>query len=116
MVNTVPVDGYGADRAGRAEVLARSAADALLLVDRRDSWALIVPGILPYHADRSDRAVAGAVAAPDSVTVDNAEVVVHARSTHFPVRLFLRGNLQNSSRRAYLGTFHALRTAVALLE
>ena len=49
MMNTVPIDGDGAYRAGRAEILARSAADALLLVDRRDPWALLVIRILPDH-------------------------------------------------------------------
>lgn len=116
MMNTVPIDGDGAYRAGRAEILARSAADALLLVDRRDPWALLVIRILPDHPDRSDRAVVGTVSAADPVTVHDTEVIVHAGSADLPFGFLLRSDLKDGSSRADLGAFHAFRTAVAFLK
>ena len=116
MVDTIPVDGDGADRTGRAEVLARAAADALLLVDRRNPEALLVIRILFDHLDGAHRAVAGAVAAVYPVSVDHTKVVVNAGCADFPIGLFLRGDLQDRPGRTYLRTFHAFRTAIAPLE
>ena len=116
VMNFVPIDGDGADRAGRAEVLARSASDALLLVDRRNPEALLVIRILFYHLDGTHRAVTRAVAAVYPVPVDHAKVVVNAGCTDFPIGLLFRCDFQYRSGRADLRAFHAFRAAVALFK
>ena len=63
MVNLVSVYSDGAYRAGGAEILASSAADAFLFLDRGDHYSLAVFPDFLNHLDGSDRAVAGAVAA-----------------------------------------------------
>ena len=72
----------GTERPCRAEVLARSATDAPLLVHGRDHQRFRVVRILAYKSDGTGRAVAGAVAAFDIVRVDHAAVEVHHCMTY----------------------------------
>ena len=73
----VSFDMDGTERPCRAEVLARSATDAPLLVHGRDHQRFRVVRILAYKVDGTGRAVAGAVAAFHSVSVHYAVVEVY---------------------------------------
>ena len=64
------------ERSCRAEVFTCSATDTSLLIYGRNHQRLRVVRILSYHLDRTGRAVAGTVAAADSVGVHYAVVEI----------------------------------------
>ena len=117
MVNLVSVYSDGAYRAGGTEILASSATDAFLFLNRGDHDSLAVFPDFLNHLDGSDRAVAGAVAALIDFTVINeAEPRGDAGCSDFPLGLLLGSDFQYRSGGAYFRTFDTLGAAIASLE
>ena len=104
-----------AERSGRAEVLAGTAADAFVLVHSRHLhlavWSFIV-----HHLDGTSGAVACAVAATDAVGQHNAIVFDPYGVTHVDVGLFLTGNGHDGTGRADLAAACAFGATVAALK
>ena len=88
MVHFVSFHVNCAERSGRAEVLAGTAADASVLVDGRHLylaiWAFIV-----YHLDGTSGAVSCAVAATDAIGQYDTVVFDPYGMTYMDVGLFL---------------------------
>ena len=102
----------GTERAGGTEVLAGTAADTPLGIDRRHG---VCTAVDMYHSDRPRRAMAGTVAALDTV---GKRHTVLAHPYGMP---YLRGGLvlacdgTDSACGAYLAATGALGAAVAAL-
>ena len=123
-VHLVAFHVYGRERTRWAEVLARSASDAHLLVDNGNHQAcfllvlvlfLLCLGIERHHGDGAHRAVARAVAA--GLSVGDGHTVLsypHGVTDVYGCLLGACGEL-DGTRRTHLRAACALRTAVAAL-
>ena len=97
-----------AERSGRAEVLAGTAADALALVYGRHLMAIIV-----NHQDGFCRAVSGTVAARYAIGEHNTVFLDPHRMTSMDGSLFFSRNGLDGSRRADLTALCTFRAAIA---
>ena len=115
MVHFVSFNVDGAERAGRAEVLAGTAADTFVLVHGRHlysaAWTFVV-----YHLDGSSRAMACAVATTDVIGQHNAILLDPHGMTYMDASLFLSGNGLDGTGMADLAAAGAFGTAVAALK
>ncbi len=92
----------GAERTRRAEELALAAAYATVLDDTRDACAARVGRILGNHRDRPCRAMCGAIAAADTVSVHDTEVVVDDCVADMDHGLLLRSDRKDGAGRTDL--------------
>ena len=104
-----------AKRSGRAEVLAGTAAYAFVLVHSRHLYLAIWAFVI-HHLDSSSGAMAGAVAAADTVGQHHAVILDPNGMTHVDVSLFLTGDGLDGTGRADLAATCAFGTAVAALK
>ena len=115
MMHLIPFYVYRAERSGRAEVLAGTAADALVLVNSRNLHCA-VRAFVVYHLDSSCRAVTCAVAAADAVGQHHAIVLDPHGMPHMDICLLLTGNGLDGTGRADLAAAGAFGTAIAALK
>ena len=115
MVHFIPFHINCAERSGRAEVLAGTAAYALVLVNSRNLHCA-VRAFVVYHLDSSCRAVTCAVAAADAIGEHYAIFLDPNGVTHVDVGLFLTGNGLDGTGRADLAAAGAFGTAIAALK
>ena len=115
MVHFVSFHVNCAERSGRAEVLAGTAADAFVLVHSRHLhlavWSFIV-----YHLDGTSGAMTCAVAAADAVGQYHAVLLDPNGMSDMDVGLFLTGNGLDGTSRADLAATCAFGAAVAALK
>ena len=104
-----------AERTGRAEVLAGTTADALVLVHGRHLYCA-VRAFVVYHLDGSRRAVTCAVAAADAIGQHHTIVLDPYGMTHMDVCLLLTGNGLNGTSRADLAAAGAFGATIAVLK
>ncbi len=115
MVHFVSFNVDGAERAGRAEVLAGTAADTFVLVDGRHLH-LAVRAFIVYHLDGTSGAMTCAVAATDAVGQHHAVLLDPYGVTHMDAGLFLTGNGLDGTSRADLAATGAFGATVAALK
>ena len=106
----------GADRTGRAEILALAAADTAVLDDTGDERRLAVALDLADHRDGPCRAMRRAGAAVDSVGIGDTEIVVHDRAADVDHRLLLLCDGKDGSGGTDLRAVRTLRTAETAVE
>ena len=114
-MHLVPFHKNRAEWAGGAEVLAGTAAYALVLVNSRNLHCA-VRAFVVYHLDSSCRAVTCAVAAADTVGQHHAIVLDPYGISHMDICLLLTGNGLDGTGRADLAAAGAFGTAVAALK
>ena len=115
MMHLIPFYVYRAERSGRAEVLAGTAAYAFVLVHGRHLHCA-VRAIVVNHLDSSCRAVTCAVAAADAVGQHHAIVLDPYGMPHMDICLLLTGNGLYGTGRADLAAAGAFGTAIAALK
>ena len=115
-VGFVAFDVDGAERAGRAEVFAGAAADALFFVYDRDQRRILVGRILSDHYYCPGRAMTGAVPAGYTVRIHDTILIYHDCVACLDRGFFLDGHGRYGIRRADIGTFRAFRPAPASFE
>lgn len=103
-----------AERSGRAEVLASTAADACLSVDDRNARSIGSVGRF-HHLNGAHRAVAGAVSAFDTIGERDTVVTYPHGVSDLYGRLVSTVDPDNGTGRADLGASGAFRPAVATL-
>ena len=104
-----------AERAGRAEVLAGTTADAFVFVDGGHLYRSVRSFVI-NHLDGSCGAVAGAVAARYAVSQDHAVVLHPNGMADMDGGLFLARDGLDCTGRAYLAAPCAFGTAIAALK
>ena len=104
-----------AERAGRAEVLAGTAADAAVLVHSRHFhravWTFVV-----HHLDGSRRAVAFAVAAADAIGQHHAVFFHPDGVADMDACLFFSCDGFDGSSRTHLAASRTFRTTIAAFK
>ena len=106
----------GADRTGRAEILALAAADAAFLDYARDERGLIVSLHLADHRNGSHRAMRGTCSATHAFRIRNTQVVIDGSAADVDHGFFFLGNRENGTGGTDLRAVGALRTAEAAVE
>ena len=104
-----------AERSGRAEVLAGTAADAFVLVHSRHLYLAIWAFVI-HHLDSSSGAMSCTVAAADAVGQHHAVLLDPNGMTHMDVGLFLTGDGLDGTGRADLAAAGAFGATVAALK
>ena len=115
MVHLIPLHVNRAERSGRAEVFAGTAADASVFVHGRHLH-LSVRAFVVYHLDGSRRAVTGAVAAADAVGEHHAVLLDPYGMTHMDAGLFLTCDGFDGTGGADLTTTRTFRATVAAFK
>ena len=115
MVHFIPFHVNCAERVGRAEVLAGAAAYAFVLVHSRHLYLAIWAFVI-HHLDSSSGAMAGAVAAADTVSQHHAVLFDPNGMSDMDVGLFLTGNGFDGTGRADLATACAFGATVTAFK
>ena len=115
MMHLIPFHINRAERSGRAEVLAGTAADAFVLVYGRHLH-LAVRSFIFYHLDGTCGAVACAVAATHTIGQYDAIIFNPNGMTHMDTSFFLTGNGLDGTSGADLAAAGAFGTAIAALK
>ena len=111
MMHFIPFNINRAEWAGGAEVLAGTAADALVLIDGGHLMAFVV-----NHLDGSRGAMTGAVAARNAIGQNNAVVLHPNGMADMDSGLLLTGNGLDGTSGTNLAASRTFRTAIAALE
>ena len=111
----MPFHIYGAERTRRAQVFTGSAADAFFLVYDRKLRRIRVVRVFCHHQDRLGRAMAGTVAASDTVPVDDAIFLNQYGMSDLDGRFVRFRDWTDRSGRANFRTFDAFGTTVSSL-
>ena len=115
MMHFISFNINSAERSGRAEVLAGTAADAFVLVHGRHLH-LAVRSFIVYHLNGTSGAMTCAIAATDAVGQHHAVLLDPYGMTHMDAGLFLTGNRLDGTGRADLATTGAFGAAIATFE
>lgn len=102
-------------RFGRTEILAGSATDTALLVDRRYVAGMCIFRVQTNHLDGPGRTLAGAIATADIVGELHTTLSVNHGTTNLNGGFLLLFYLEYGIVGANLGALGALRTAIAPL-
>ena len=105
----------GAERTRRAQVFTGSAADAFFLVYDRKLRRIRVVRVFCHHQDRLGRAMAGTVAASDTIPVDDAIFLNQYGMSDLDGRFVRFRDWTDRSGRANFRTFDAFGTTVSSL-
>ena len=111
----VPFHINGAERTRRAQVFTGSAADAFFLVYDRKLRRIRVVRVFCHHQDRLGRAMAGTVAASDTIPVDDAIFLNQYGMSDLDGRFVRFRDRTDRSGRANFRTFDAFGTTVSSL-
>ena len=115
MVHFISFNVNCAERSGRAEVLAGTAADALVLVHGR-YLHLAIRAFIVYHLDGTSGAMSCTVAAADAVGQHHAVLLDPNGMSDMDVGLFLTGDGLDGTGRADLAAAGAFGATVTALK
>ena len=104
---------YGGERPGRAEVLASSASDAVILIDGRNLRRFLIIWVAGNHLDGSSRTMSGTVTAFN--TIGQRQAVLFHPHGMSDLGRNLVGNIYgfDGARRTHFRATRAFRAAIA---